>query len=193
MSWITQSWTTGQLNALVKKIGEKNARGILDDTVRFSVQAVSLLRQVSAVDVNAVERFVAKDQLLWANVSWTGKNFDCLFLDKVEIDVPAGEIAIHKPEKSSLDRFFITAELGEKAEIYLAHFFELLHKQAKREKGDPPLTNGRAIIAYVCGVDGKLWTVYATWNDVYRNWQVDCSVEEILDGLGGRIQVLSRN
>lgn len=38
--WMTQNWTSGQLNALVKKLGgEEVARGILDGTVPFTVTA----------------------------------------------------------------------------------------------------------------------------------------------------------
>jgi len=39
MNWMTQDWTTGQLNALVKNLGgDKIARGINDGTVKFVVQ-----------------------------------------------------------------------------------------------------------------------------------------------------------
>ncbi|KND48476.1 MAG: hypothetical protein AB200_01960 [Parcubacteria bacterium C7867-005] len=38
MNWTTKDWTQGELNALVKKIGGGQvARGILDDTVKFTV------------------------------------------------------------------------------------------------------------------------------------------------------------
>lgn len=37
--WAIKDWTQGELNALVKKLGgEKVARGILDGTVRFTVE-----------------------------------------------------------------------------------------------------------------------------------------------------------
>lgn len=39
MTWITQNWTSGQLNALVKKIGgEEVARGILDGSLVFKIE-----------------------------------------------------------------------------------------------------------------------------------------------------------
>lgn len=38
MNWMTKDWTQGDLNAVIKKIGgEEVARGILNDTVKFTV------------------------------------------------------------------------------------------------------------------------------------------------------------
>jgi len=172
----------GDLNAMVK-----NSMAQMPDTddpnevVRrinsgeWVVRKADLLKQVTTVSVDGVKRFCAKDSLKEANVGWTSDNFDKLFLNKTEEGVPAATIAVHNLERDSLDAP-IMSELGDRTEIQLVHFFDLLKRQSKGEESCL-LINGRANIAYIRGTDGNFWAVNAFWNSVNGFWCVDaCSV-----------------
>ena len=149
------------------------------------------LRKVTTVSVFCAKKFVAKDQLQAANIGWTNSNFDKFFLNKVEENVGDTTLAVHRLEKGSKDSM-IRTELGDRAEIQLAHFFELLKKQSKGEEGRL-LVNGYANIAYIIGNDGNLWAVLALWFSAFRCWAVlACSVESPAEWAAGR-QVLSRD
>jgi len=150
-----------------------------------------LLRKLTTVVVSGAKKFVAKDHLRDANVGWMGDSFKRLFLGNVEENVEAITVAIHRLEKSSLDAP-IMAQLANRTEINLAHFFELLKKQSKGEDG-VLLTNGHANIAYIKGSDGNFWTVRAYWDSSSRYWVVEAySVEYPGRWHDGR-QVLSRD
>jgi len=133
-------------------------------------EAAKLLKLITSVQVGAVKRFVAKEHIKAANIGWMGDNFKAFFLDQVEENVEASSIAVHRLEKVSLDAP-ILAELGDRAVISLAHFFELVEKQSKGESGQL-LVNGYANVAYVIGKNGNTWAVSAAWFDVYRYWYV---------------------
>lgn len=165
----------GQVEAIVNKLGG------MDGVKRFLsgevlVRATNLLKQVAKASVSDIKRFLAKDNLKAANVVWMNDNFKRLFLEKVEENVSAAELCIHRLEKDSCDPE-IMAELGEgRREIALAHFFKLLTKQQAKGSQGPLLTNGWANIAYIMGSDGSLWAVRAGWHR--DGWYVDaCSVE----------------
>lgn len=133
-----------------------------------------LLRLVTTVSVDEAKRFVASERLQAANVGWTGENFKRLFLDKIEKNVPDGQIAIHSLVKGSLDPE-IMVELGRaRRVIRLAHFFQMLERQAKGQAG-PLLTSGAVNVAYCVGNDGNVWAVYADWDSVDRYWYVVAS------------------
>ena len=62
--WLTKDWTVGQLNALVKKIGEKNARNILADKAEFQViepENPSLFSSLESVVLKAVPEHRTED------------------------------------------------------------------------------------------------------------------------------------
>jgi len=133
-----------------------------------------ILKPATIIPVSAVRRFVAREHLVTANVGWTGENFKRLFLDKVEGDVPAGRIAVQTLVKGSLD-FEIEAALGRARRVVrLAHFFQLLKKQAKGQAG-PLLTSGAANLAYDICNDRNVWAVDADWVSVGRYWYVEAS------------------
>ena len=116
-----------------------------------------LLAFIITVSVSAHKRFVMKDHLKSANIGWTGDNFKRVMLDKIEENVPAGEINIHRLEKNSLDPE-IMAEMGpEKRVTCLANFVEMIGKQSKGQEG-PLLTDGSANVAYIVGTDGSIST-----------------------------------
>jgi len=130
------------------------------------------LRPEATVGVAAVRRFVAREHLAAANIGQTGENFERLFLDKVEENVPAGRIAVQTLLKGSLD-FEIEAEVGRARRVtHLAHFFQLMKKQSKGQAG-PLLTSGGPNFAYIFGNDGKIWATYAGWLSFFRYWSVE--------------------
>jgi len=182
MSWITQDWTTGQLNALVKNLGGENiARGILNGAVKFTVAAQKLLTKLTEVMVGGTEKFVAAAAFGPDNPAgikfylWDG--FKANFLGKVEENVGTAIIAVHQLEKPSLDAP-IMAELGvEKRVIKLAHFYEMLKAQSQGQEG-PLLVNGHANIAYTEDENSKVWAVRARWSSGDRDWVVDASSVE---------------
>jgi len=174
-------FTVGQLNALVKIVGPENVPGILDRSLKVVVKKPDLLERVASIPVPSVHRFVAKDCLKKANVGWTGSNFDKLFRDNVEENVPEVTLAASRLKQSSLDAPILTElgdELGDRAEVSLAHVFDLLKRQAYGKPG-VLLTNGYANIFYVRDKDKALWAVYAYWESVYRYWNVGAySIED---------------
>ena len=130
-----------------------------------------LLKRVASVAVPAVQRFVAGDCLKEANVGWTGDNFKRLFLDKIGENVPEANLAVSRLEEASLDAP-ILKELGDRAEVSLAHMFDLLKRQAHGEEGIL-LTNGYANIFYVHDRNNTLWAVSARWDSARRDWYVE--------------------
>ncbi|MEK7653150.1 MAG: hypothetical protein AAB358_01560 [Patescibacteria group bacterium] len=184
-------FTVGQLNALVKIVGPENVLGILQGELKVTIKQPDLLKRVITVAVSGAAKFVASEHLKEANVGWTGDNFKRLFLEKVEEKVGNATIAIHKLEKASLD-VPIMAELGDHAEIQLAHFFALLQAQSKGETG-VLLVNGYANIAYIRGIDGNFWAVYVLWYPGYGYWFLYAHSVEHPDGWLGGGQVLSRD
>ena len=154
-------------------------------------QSGKLLKRKSVIPVNAVSRFVAREHLQSANVGWTGENFKRLLLDKVEESIPAGRIEIGRLVGGAFD-FEIQAELGRVRRITrLAHFFQLLKKQAKGQAG-PLLTNSMANVAYCFGGDGNVWAVFASWGSFSHDWIVGADSVGFPRGWGAGRQVLSQ-
>ena len=150
-----------------------------------------LLKRKAVSPVNAVSRFIAREHLQSANIGWTGPNFQHLFLNKVEENIPAGKIAVHTLIKGSLDPE-IMVELGRtKRVIFLADFFDLLKKQAKGQV-DPLLTSGEANVAYCIANDGNIWAVNAYWNSFDRCWYVGAGSVGGRNGWGAGYLVLSQ-
>ncbi len=86
----------------------------------------------------------------------------------------------------------ILAGLEDKAEVSLAHMFDLLKKQAHGEEG-VLLTNGYANIFYVRDADGILWAVVAYWGSGYRDWLVEAHSIGTPGRWGGGGRVFSRD
>ena len=150
-----------------------------------------LLRKLTAVQVKGATRFVAKDHLTDTNVGWTGGNFKAHFLDKVEENVGDANVAVQCLEQSSLDAP-ILAELGERAEIKLAHLFNLLTKQSNGQEGTL-LVNGYANIAYIRDAEGTLWAVDAGWDSGSGDWYVEAYSVEDPDRWDAGRQILARD
>ena len=188
-------WTRGEDEALINKLGGLEvARGILRGELLVEVKPKlppPLLRKVASVAVNGAKKFVARDVLKEANVGWTGDNFKKLFLGNVEEDVADITFAINRLEQSSSDAP-IMAQLGDRTEIKLTHFFELLKKQSKGEDG-ALLTNGNANIAYIRGSDGNLWAVHGGWGSACGYWGVEVYSVEGPSRWSDGFQILSRD
>ncbi len=186
----SKDYTAGKLNAIVKLLKKQAGE---DGPERFLrgelvVKMSDLLKQVATVAVNGSKKFVAKDHIKAANVVRMDGNFRKLFFDMVEENVEATTLNAYNLERALLDAQ-VLAELGERARIFLAHFFELLEKQSKGEAG-LFLTNGYANIAYIIGSDGNLWAVYADWHG--SGWDMHAySVDRPFRWLVGS-QVLAR-
>lgn len=150
-----------------------------------------LLKLVATVSANAHKRFVMKDHLQSANIGRTGDNFKRVMLEKIEEDIPAGDINIHQLEKSSLDPE-IMVEIGpERRIVPLAHFIERLEKQAKEQLGGLK-TDGFANVAYILGTDGNIWAMNANWNEFSRYWFVEACSPGYPLGWRAGYQFLSR-
>lgn len=138
-------------------------------------QPIPLLTEIATVEVPAVAKFVAADHFKSGVAGikfWFGDNFKNNFLDKVEENVPATTLAIHRLNRSSVDGP-IRKELGpEREETALAYFYELIKSQPKGEEGKLP-TDGTWIIAYIKDDKENLWAVRSYWRSLRREWSLD--------------------
>jgi hypothetical protein len=130
-----------------------------------------LLEQVATIQVSGAVNFVAAENLVKANVSWTGVNFNRLFLNKREENVPSVMLIASTLKKSSGDGPIIEG-LGGNPKIRLAHFFSLIEKQSKGEDGDLHV-DGRANIAYIDDDNGVLWAVRAHLSLDSKSWLIE--------------------
>ncbi|MEK7609666.1 MAG: hypothetical protein AAB470_00905 [Patescibacteria group bacterium] len=175
------------------------------DTVALFVSAVKnrariiinkLLEFVTQVRVDAVKQFITADRFKAGQTidgvkyhSSFGDNFNLHFLPKIEGDVQAVDLQVHKLLQNSKD-LGIRTEIGEdKEETKLAHLHHLLTLQGNGEKG-VLLTNGYANIFYIRGIDGNLWAVHARWYD--GGWYLGADSVGCSDGWDAGRQVFSR-
>lgn len=138
--------------------------------VKTTKTAVSkLLEFVTSVKVAEVKHFKAAEHfqegLIVNGVKYYssfGDNFNKHFLPKVEENVSAAELRVHKLLRDSKD-LGIRTEIGEeKEETQLAYLHQCLKLQGNGEEG-VLLTNGWANIFYIRDVEGNLWAVDAYW------------------------------
>lgn len=165
MTWMTQDWTTGQLNALVKNLGgEKVARGILDGTVKFVVSSVenflTLLRTVRIPAQPAVT--TSKEYFKEAGVVITGSNFENQFYGLEVTATEEAKLAVRRLERDSPSVPILT-ELGDKAETNVSQFRAFLAENRKSTEW---------FIFYLRGKDGSLWAVGARWDVGGGGWRV---------------------
>lgn len=170
---------------------DKEAVGIID-------QLKSILTLIASVALDPIERFIAADNFkidtstsAKVKIGWMSDDFKRSFLGKVEENVSAATLNLHRVEKDSLDKD-IRAELGTECEkITLGQFYQMLAKQPRGESG-PLLTDGCANIAYIEDTNDNLWAVHASWSSNYDHWRVHArSVTHPRRWYGGD-QVVSR-
>lgn len=195
--WMTADWTVGQLNALVKKIGDGNARGILDGTVEFTVTA--LMREFlhpagvttlpAATEIfDPVAHFQTREGLhIWG---WF-KDRILKYVHEVDgspettlsafdLTKPANDVEIRKelPE----DHVF-----GDPSE-FCAILAQMIDRQPNGEEGDL-LSNGYWNIFYVQAT-GVVFAVGVRWLGGHREW---CVRADPLNNVrwSGRLRFLS--
>lgn len=184
----------GQIEAIVNKLGGmEGVQRFLAGSIEVVVKKILTL--VTTVRIAAGGRFVVAEKFRigetdGVKIAWLGDNFKTNFLDKIEENVKAAELKIHRLEQDLLDAPII-AELGDVAETTLADFWELLKKQGLGQKGGL-LTNGYANIAYIRDTNDELWAVRADWGAGSGGWSVEaCSVTDPIRWSAG-LQVVSR-
>ncbi len=159
------------LEEAIRKMVESLASCAHGATEQAPAPATKLLELVKLVPVPAVTEFVAAlkfkvgETVDGVKISRSmGDNFKRFFLPKIEENVPATEIRVHKLLRNSKD-LGIRAEIGEKKEeTTLGQLWETLKLQGNGQDGGL-LTNEKANIFYITGDDGNLWAVYALWYD----------------------------
>ena len=156
-----------------------------------------LLEFVTAVSVEAIDRFVAADHFkidisdtAVVKFAWFGENFKADFLGKIEAASVAVDLKVSKLLFDSLDPPIIV-ELAGGYEITLGQFFVLLKKQGKGEDG-VLLTNGWANVAYIRDIHGNLWAVDGRWNAGDGGWHVEAYSVESRDAWHAGYRFLSR-
>lgn len=162
------------VEALLNKLGgvEGAKRFLRDELVISEAIAKKLLERLSTIALPAVKDFTAKEHFVVdtskkavVKVSYLSDNFKANFLQKVESDKVAEELAINKLLENSFDPIIITALGGEaKVEITLGQFFAVFAKQPNGETG-VLLTNGYANVGYIRDTHGVLWVVGGHWYD----------------------------
>lgn len=164
------SFTAGQLNALVKKVGPKNVPEVLDGSKKIKVVEM-LLEQLDTVKTPRFDRFVPSEHLEEANVRLVNEGFKDLFLDHTERVLESTlVISCLRLERQDL---VIVAELGRRAKISMAQFFSLLTNQANGQDGVLLAAPSRTNVAYSVGLGGDLWAVTANWHSSHRNfWEI---------------------
>ncbi len=136
-----------------------------------------LLESVTTLAFPGTKRFAAADRFkvdiskkAKVKIAFLWDNFRNNFVEKIEENVPAGDVRVHKLVKSSVDKPII-AELGDAHETHLADLWAMLERQPNGEKGDL-LVNGYANIFYVKDKNGNLWAVDAGWHAGRGGWDV---------------------
>ncbi len=161
-----------------------------------------LLEPIAKVSLPAVEGFSTKDMLTvgthaGVKIGWNGDNFKKYFVSlnrtgKLEIDVLAQKLRVHKLRKNSLDGPIITQLGGESVvETNLGTMFELMKKQGTGQAGDL-LVNGYANIFYIRDDNGTLWAVSCRWFADLGGWYVEASSLTDPREWDAGIQVFSR-
>ena len=182
--------TLGRVEAVLNKLGgEDGIDRFLRGELVVMVKEAELLKRVEIATVSGAKEFVASEHLKEANVGWMDDNFKKLFLKKVEENIKDATIGVYRLERESLS-IPIIAELGNHAEIQLAHLFELLKAQSIGQNGY--LFTYFDNIAHVRGSDGDLRTVSVCWSLTSKFWVVRALSVESRDRWNEGRRVLSR-
>ncbi len=172
-------------------------QGIVEGRFDNGKVAESILEFVGTVAIQALPKFVAKDNFAQntgekakVKISYVGDNFKAWFGDKIEEPVAEHTLRYAKLLKSSVDGP-IRAEIGaDHEETTLGAVHALMGLQPNGEDG-VLLKNGYANIFYVKDVGGTLQAVRVGWDD--DGWNVSASSVTNPGGWGDGYQVFSRN
>jgi len=182
------------IGAAFYKLGTADGELVLEKIADLMAGLIKppLLKLLRTVSVGGAERFVVADHFKVGNdkvkINWIGDNFKSRFGKKIERAIRPAKLAVQELGEASLDAP-ILAELGERAETSLAHFWALLLQQPNGEAGTL-LTNGRANVCYVDDDEGVRWAVLAVWGD--DGWCVRADSVRGPGGWGAGYQVFSR-
>ena len=169
---------------------------------RFSKGLVDsdLLEPVTTVSVGAVKAFSAREKFQISTqdgvkIGGLGDNFKKHFLagtGKIELDVPAQKLRVHKLRRNLFDRP-ILVELGGElvVETYLATMFARMKKQGMGQAG-VLIVDGKANIFYIKDDKGVLWAVLCRWDADNGAWYVEAYPVTSPYDWGAGSQVLSR-
>ncbi|MDH5665462.1 MAG: hypothetical protein OEY10_04110 [Nitrosopumilus sp.] len=175
--FLTKDWTVGQLNALVKIIGEKNAKKVLNGTAKFQIISERFLESLGIIDIAPVK--MKRDDYLKEGHNGTTKlylsdNFKNMFLNHVSetIDYAGGKLEKLKLTKDRSD-FQINEERGgiliQTIDDIAGQIIALTSKQPKGENGDL-INNGYANIFYFLDDENRLFFVHVAWYAVFDAW-----------------------
>ncbi|MCR4279580.1 MAG: hypothetical protein NUV78_02465 [Candidatus Zambryskibacteria bacterium] len=154
--------TTGQSEACINRMGG------WDNFLRFiggegKIVFETILTLLRTVRITAQPTTItSKEYFAEAGVVSAGSNFETQFYGLEVAAVAAGELAVRKLTKDSLDAP-ILAELGDKAETSVSQFRAFL---------DANRGSSEWFIFYLRGNDGNLWAVSADWNAGDGGWRV---------------------
>ena len=161
--------TLGQVEAIVNKLGGMDrVYELLRDNL--TVKPSSLLKRIATIEVGYACGFIGKEHFK-KNIRGERNNvmmqemvcgFTDRFWGKVEKEVQPAILGAYDLLTPASD-VEILAELGKRAEISLAHLWQLLLRQPCGQPG-PLHTDGKHNIFYIRGVDDLLWTVQANWH-----------------------------
>ena len=160
-----------KLHELVTEQGKSK----LKDVARVIVSKAkdNLLCKTAVVPVSENKKFVLAEAVKVSTIGRLSDQFKRLFGNKVEKNVSAVNLAVHRLKRDSADPAIIT-ELSGKPQMPLAYMFELIQKQSQGQQG-PLITNGFPNICYAIGNGGDVWAVYCRWDSVGCRWDV-CAI-----------------
>ncbi len=168
MAKVDVSEIQGPLAELMTQLSGNKADEVLDRLNMMLKSVVKkLLKYVGDIALGPIETFDASKKFTKDNVKVKfygfGNNFSTNFGTKVENDVGAETIAVHRLEQSARDPE-IMVELGpEKRAIKLAQFYRAIEAQGQGQQKGLLRVDGYANIAYVEDVNGIIWAVFAYW------------------------------
>lgn len=145
-----------------------------------------ILKRLRTVSLPAIARFDGST-LQTGTVDgvkiWVTKEFAKVFGGKVENNLPAIELVVHKLTQNSRDSAIITAIGGDDlVEISLGHLWELIKRQPQGKDGDLLTTSWNVFyvrdMGYnLCAVGvlwcGTVWGLYVYSIERRRGWVVD--------------------
>ena len=174
----SSEYTAGQLNSMVKNIRKVAGRDGVERLLKSELSLGApdtppLLKLIGEVELSGVAKFVAADAFTKENgIAYMGENFRKFILSVVEQNISATTLTVSDLTEAAKDMRIATAlEVDRKGEVALAHFFELLQRQKKPGDLGSLRTDGGTNAAYIIGVDGNTWAVYAGLNS--DGWRVN--------------------
>lgn len=145
---------------------------------KVALITTALLEAVTIVRTRTVRKFVAKDKFQvgetdGVKIGWLGSNFRQYLLGKIERNVLAAELRVHRLRKGSTDSP-IVKDLGGKEVVItsLAQMWQLMKRQGHGQE-ETLAVDGKVNIFYIEDGNGTLWAVYCNWYADDGAWDVE--------------------